>query len=206
MASAALTDQDGLPLNSGASTTRFGVGLPGGARCAGDTAHDGYHVSSFLVPGGSGLGDVTFAPLPSRGYGLVEHGGAVYIADTQAGSGKISPLPRDFEWAALLGTNGTDPTVATLLANGTDGAWDGGVVCVDATGHATRAWTFHIVFTASATDQNGFVWAVVPDVPEQLPEAPFALAFPVAAVTVVGIATVLRRRGRRRHAPQDQPT
>ena len=37
---------------SGASTTQFTVTLPPQAACDGDTASDGYHVYSYLVPKG----------------------------------------------------------------------------------------------------------------------------------------------------------
>ena len=50
---------------SGGSSTPFTVVLPANASCSGDTAHDGYHVYSYLVPRGTDLvaGDLRRLPV-----------------------------------------------------------------------------------------------------------------------------------------------
>src|SRR5580698_10136520 len=55
------------PLNSGASTVQFTVDLPAQAACAGDTASNGYHVYSYLVPKGTIITSLTFNGAPSSG-------------------------------------------------------------------------------------------------------------------------------------------
>ena len=65
-------------LASGGSTTPYGVVLPAGASCPGDTAHDGYHVFTYLVPSHASPTDVSFTTgLPSRWYGYIAEGAYV---------------------------------------------------------------------------------------------------------------------------------
>jgi hypothetical protein len=40
----------GTPLSAGASNTPFGIRLPDGAACSGDSATGGYRVQSYMVP------------------------------------------------------------------------------------------------------------------------------------------------------------
>ena len=56
VATISAADGTGTDVPSGASTTPFTVTLPANASCTGDTANDGYHVYSYLVPEGT---DVT---------------------------------------------------------------------------------------------------------------------------------------------------
>src|SRR5580698_5600353 len=48
------------PLSSGGSTTVFTVDLPAQAACSGDTASNGYHVFSYLVPITTAVTSITF--------------------------------------------------------------------------------------------------------------------------------------------------
>ncbi len=65
----------GAALPSGGARIPFTVALPTNAACSGDTAHEGYHVYSYLVPAGTDLSKVTFVNFPSAGYGLVDSSG-----------------------------------------------------------------------------------------------------------------------------------
>jgi hypothetical protein len=53
----------GTPLGAGGSATVFGLRLPVGASCQGDSAHDDYRVKSFLVPDGVDPGSLVFGEL-----------------------------------------------------------------------------------------------------------------------------------------------
>ena len=48
------------PLNEGDSYTRLAFVLPDDARCGGDTEHDGYEYSTFLVPEGTDLASMQY--------------------------------------------------------------------------------------------------------------------------------------------------
>ena len=63
-----VTPQDGLvgsgqPLASGNSATPFSLFLGAGAACPGDSANDGYSVTSFMVPSATDLTTLQFDPI-----------------------------------------------------------------------------------------------------------------------------------------------
>ncbi len=143
------------PLTSGSSTTPYGVVLPNGASCPGDTAHDGYHVFSYLVPKGTSPADVRFTTgLPDRGLGYFSNGayfGAVNTAET---TGQVAGIPTSFTWTRL--------TPRELFPDGArSSTWDGGIACADIHGVVTDYWNSEIVFTADAAAPGGFTWKVV---------------------------------------------
>jgi len=143
------------PLTSGSSATPYGVALPDGASCPGDTAHDGYHVFSYLVPKGTSPADVRFTTgLPDRGLGYFSSGayfGAVNTAET---TGQVVGIPTSFTWTRL--------TPGELFPDGTrSSAWEGGIACADIHGVVTDYWNSEIVFTADASVPGGFTWKVV---------------------------------------------
>jgi len=60
----------GAPLTSGGSATPFRFKLPNGAACAGDSAHAGYRIQSYLVPQAVDPATLTFdsnGPVPVAG-------------------------------------------------------------------------------------------------------------------------------------------
>lgn len=60
-------DPGGDPLESGTQSTAFTLRLPDGAACPGDSANDGYRVTSYIVPVAKNPADLTFSvdgPLP----------------------------------------------------------------------------------------------------------------------------------------------
>jgi hypothetical protein len=143
------------PLGSGGSATPYGVVLPSGASCPGDTAHDGYHVFSYLVPEGVSPTAVSFKTGdPSRWFGYIANGAYFGAINTAEDTGAIVALPDDFTWSRL--------TPQDLFAKGTSSAtWEGGIACADVHGNVTDYWNSQIVFTASSADSGGFTWRVV---------------------------------------------
>jgi hypothetical protein len=155
------------PLLSGGSATQFTVALPTNAACSGDTATDGYHVYSYLVPEGTDVTTLDFngANPPTQSFGFVNDIGTYYgPANTAPTTGEIIGIPTDFEWAPLL-TKGV--ALNTLLDSGTTpGTWEAGLLCANSNstpaGAVTDNWNTVVTFTASTSDPNGFVWAATP--------------------------------------------
>jgi hypothetical protein len=151
------------PLESGASTTEFTVALPANAACAGDTAHQGFHVYSYLVRRGTDLSAVTFVNYPSAGYGIVDTTGTYYgVVNTAISTGQIIGIPNDFKWAPLVTTDGGSVALSQLLYSGTTGVWETGIACADTHGKLSADWNTEITFSASSNDPHGFTWSTVP--------------------------------------------
>jgi hypothetical protein len=91
------------PLASGGSRTPYGVVLPPGAACPGDTAHDGYLVYSYLVPGTASPTDVNFKRgIPNRWYGYIAAGSYFGAVNTAESTGQVVGLPYDFVWNSRI--------------------------------------------------------------------------------------------------------
>lgn len=151
-----ITRPGGLtPLDSGGSGTLYGVELPSGASCPGDTAHQGYHVYSYLVPKGVSPTAVSFKTgLPSQWFGYIAYGAYYGTVNTAQGTGQIVGIPPQFTWSRL--------TAKELFPKGEKTAtWEGGVACADTHGVVTDYWNSQIAFTASPSDPKGFTWKVV---------------------------------------------
>jgi hypothetical protein len=145
------------PLTSGGSTDSFTVDLPASAACSGDTANDGFHVYSYLVPKGTDVTTLTFIGNnpPAQSFGFVNNAGVYYgPVNTAVTTGQVLTLPNNFQWAPLVTQDGL---LSTLLANG--GVWEAGLLCSNTTGAVTDNWNTEVTFTASSSDPNGFVWA-----------------------------------------------
>ncbi|MGD0391945.1 MAG: hypothetical protein ABSC41_04820 [Acidimicrobiales bacterium] len=143
------------PLDSGGSETLYGVVLPSGAGCPGDTAHEGYHIFSYLVPKGVSPASVSFKRgRADKGFGYIAYGMYYGAINTALGSGLVAGLPPDFTWARL--------TPNDLFPKGEKSAtWEGGIACANTDGVVTNYWNSEIVFTASTSDPRGFTWRVV---------------------------------------------
>ena len=173
---ATLASGNGLqPLDSGGSATDFTVALaPSGtapAACDGDTASNGYHVFSYLVPQGTSPTSESFTTgFPSIDYGLVTDSGQYYgKVNTGIGTGQVLTPPNNLQFAELLSKG---VTLDTLLYSGgnTSGIWEAGIACANTSGAVTDYWNVEVTFTASGTDPNGFTWTA-PAVPAA-PNAP----------------------------------
>ena len=149
-------------LASGGSKAPFTVTLPANSACSGDTATDGYHVYSYLVPKGTNLSSVTFIDFPSTGYGFVNNIGTYYgPVNTAATTGQIIGIPNNFEWAPLVTDDGV--SLSTLLTSGsTPGVWEAGIACANSSHALTDNWNTEVTFKSSSSDPTGFVWSAVP--------------------------------------------
>lgn len=189
------------PLGSGGSATEYGVELPTGASCPGDTAHKGYRVYSFLIPTGVSLAGLDVrGSLPFRGqpghpyYGFVAYGGVYYGAvNTDEDTGQIPTLPYEFTWSRL--------TSRDLIAAGEKSSiWVGGIACATATGTVTNYWSSEIEFTASSSDPHGFTWRVLdPPSPSLNLGLWISVLLIVLAVMFGAGAVMLSRRQREAH-------
>ena len=186
------------PLTSGGSATQFTVTLPAGAACTGDTASGNYHVFSYFVDPSVTITSLNFATQqPSAGFGLVDGSGAYYgPANTAITTGQVVQIPQNFQWAPVVTTDSVY-TPAQLAAQP---YWNTGIACANASGAVTDYWNAQVVFTATSSDSNGFIWAVGPST--GAPEVPFTIILPVIAAVVIGGAVWLRRRPQT-HRPAD---
>ncbi len=149
-------------LASGGSETEYTLTLPPSAACSGDTAHDGYHVWSYLVQPSVDISSLTFnGSGPSTGYGIFDSTGSYYgPVNTAQTTGEIVGIPTDLEWGPAI-TN--DSLLTDLLyTGGTSGVWEAGLACANSSGVLTDNWNFQITFTSSETDPDGFTWSAVP--------------------------------------------
>ena len=181
---ATIADPSSLaPLSSGGSTTEFTISLPGQSACSGDTATDGYHVYSYLVQAGTNLSSVTFESAPSVGYGLVNTTGTYYgPINTALGTGQINGIPGNFDWGALVSTDGVAAS-SLLYTGGTTGVWEAGIACANSSGSLVDNWNSEVTFSASSSDPNKFVWSAVPGRSGGLPE--------ITSATNIGFANGL---------------
>jgi hypothetical protein len=147
------------PLPSGGSATPYGVVLPAGAACPGDTAHAQYRVYSYLVPSGVSLTSVSDkGALPARYYGFIAQGGYYFGAvNTAEGTGQIVAVPPAFSFSRL--------TSADLFGGGggsssSSSTWNGGIACVNTHGVVTSAWNTQFRFVRDPADPGGFRWTV----------------------------------------------
>ena len=140
---------ESTPLNSGGSATLYGVQLPSGASCPGDTAHDGYLVYSYLVPAGVSPTVVSFKTGdPSKYYGYISEGSYYGAVNTAENTGEIVEIPPQFTWSRL--------TPADLFPPGAHTAtWDGGIACADTHGVVTNYWNSEIVFDGQRQGPRG---------------------------------------------------
>jgi len=180
-------------LAAGGSATPYGVVLPAGASCPGDSAHGGYHVFTYLVPAGLSPTDVSFKTgTPSKWYGYIAEGAYVGAVNTAESTGQVVGLPTSYTWTRLT------PTL--LFPSGQHTAtWEGGVACADTYGQVTDYWNSTIRFTADASDPGGFTWRVVDQgaVPTSQPVALWVgIGLLVVAAGAGAWALALRRRSR----------
>jgi hypothetical protein len=180
-----------LPLNSGASTDQFTVDLPAQAACAGDTATNGYHVFSYLVPSNVSPTAVGFTNIPKRGLGFFADGEYVGAINTAEYTGQIVSLPAEFTWSRL--------TPGELFSHGeTTATWDGGIACANSDGIMTNYWNTEIVFKTSTTDAGGFTWSVTTIAPTSSggPWRWVGIVLLIIALALLGLALARRRSAR----------
>lgn len=125
----------GMTPTSGTSATPFTLNLPAGAACAGDSANDGYNVTSYMVPASvdpstlqfdpltgpmpQGLGAAFRQPLYEVGSGSAFTGRQTANATTPPGPGPIINIPQ-FDLSSAGFAPGDIPA----------GAYNVGIACV----------------------------------------------------------------------------
>lgn len=145
----------------GDSTSAFGISLPEGASCPGDSANDGWRVQSYLVPAGTDVGSVVFealrpeGPDPGTYRSLREVNGGIFTQqftqsnDEPGHPGLILPTPAlTFAWYP----EGSLPP----------GQYTIGIACTPADWNVVRFWHVDFIFeTASDVQPGGMRWHVV---------------------------------------------
>jgi len=207
-----------------ASNVQFGVKLPAGAACSGDTASGGYQVVSYMVPpsvfgvNGAGLSALTFTGLgvPSQGFAYITPAPAgTFPAYAPASTVPVTGVIQNaqfgpFQW----GPDGFGPNaaVADFPVSGTQNAtfnavlipsgsqsqvYETGIACIKG-GVITDFWNAEITFTLNAADAggNGYVWTPTTGAGANVPEAPLAVGLPAGAAAILVGAVVLNRRRR----------
>lgn len=190
-------------LSGGGSATPYAVALPANASCPGDTAHDGYHVYSYLVPEGVSPTAVSFKTGdPSKWYGYIDYGDFFAAANTAENTGQIMNLPYEFSWSRYASY------LDDIFPHGaTTATWEGGIACANTHGVVTNYWNSEIVFTKSAADPGGFTWKVK-DAPPAATSSDSVewLGIGLLALAVVfgAIAVLLSRRRRKAEKRETQ--
>lgn len=149
-------------IRDGVSATIFGLRLPDGATCPGDSAHDQWRIQSFVVPAGVDPGQLTYDEIKPVGDGRW----ALYDVDTNpyvhvllepnaaAGSpGRIAAVP---------------PLSFAVFPPGTlaPGPYRVGLACTYFRQTATF-WDTEVVLTADPADQPGQLTWTVPSAPTE---------------------------------------
>jgi hypothetical protein len=141
------------PLTSGGSTTDFGVALPTGEACPGDSAHDDYLVYSFLVPKGVSPTSINFKTgVPDRYYGFIAAGSYFGAVNTAQQTGQVVGIPSELTLSRW--------TPAELLKGADRAVWDAGIACANAAGQVTNYWVTQFTFHATPSDPGGYTWQV----------------------------------------------
>jgi hypothetical protein len=179
-----------IPLTSGGSATPFGLAIPEGAACPGDSAHDGYYVDSYVVPATSDPGRIYFpGEIATVGTQLVTLSGEPYTAQTTAEYSGDVVLPPPFSWSQYANDPKTLPP----------GTYNVGLICVNRHGHPAIYWNTRVTFRASPADPGGFTWSVPssPATSGSSSAVPIAAAGAAIALIVLagGFLLVRSRRG-----------
>ena len=187
-------------LASGGSGTQFGILLPDGARCPGDsTVRPWYRAGSYLVPKGTDPATINFRGLlPDKGQFLVAFGAPWEHHNVVKGSGLVQ-VPEFFDIQRFQ--------AADFLAPGaTRATWEAGVACVDDfRGVAVKYWNVDFTFIASHADPAGFTWTARPSSPlgGSTSQWPVFLGLGGIGVAVIVAAGILRGGFRRRGNDRD---
>ncbi len=187
------------PLDSGGSNTQYGLALPDNASCSGDTAHDQYHVFTFMFPKGLPPTAVSFKTGVPEGFGtggrlgFFSDGQYVGALNTAPDTGQVVGLPQAYTWTRL--------TPKYLFSGGeTTATYEGGIACANKDGVVTNYWDTEIVFTASKTDPGGYSWYVPKSSQGAVTPGhsfPVGIVLLVVAVVLAVIAVVMSRYRKR---------
>jgi hypothetical protein len=192
-------------LDHGASATVFGLRLPNGAACPGDTQHDQWRVQSFLVPDSIDPGTLAYDATKPRGDGLY----ALYGSDTKpyvqraTAANTVAGKPGAVVDLPPMSFNVFTPGLVK------PGTYRIGIACTLAPERKTAVyWDTQIVITSSSSDHPaGFIWRLA-SAPASLSKVESGSNAGVIAVVAFAVAALLGlffwRRSRR--TPPSTPT
>jgi hypothetical protein len=152
-----VVDERGAVATEGGSATAFGLHLPAGAACPGDSADDDYRVEAFLVPEGTDVGSVVYGELAPQ----VEGGSSLWDTNTNVFDGELTSdaPPGDPGLIVNLPNFSFGVLYPDELAAG---AYRIGIAC-SLFNDTERYWDTSFVVTADASDQPaGFRWTADP--------------------------------------------
>ncbi len=156
-------------ITSGIATQQYTITLPAQAKCSGDTATAGYHVYGYVlhVAGMVTKTSLTTAVkaldpvngVPSQWLPLTDSGGNFYgPANTAIGTGQITNVPLNLEWAplnSLLVANSLPPLYGTKSST-----YQVGIFCANSSNKVVDFWNMPFTFTKGSKAQGGFTWKV----------------------------------------------
>ncbi len=206
------------------STQQFGVALPAGAACSGDTATGGYKVVSYMIPqsvygtnGANLQSAVTYGGANSNiGLGYFDTSGnelqGGFAKNTAPVSGQVIGVSGPYVWSPGLVPNLitlVSPTGLSASGAYQDGlipsasasqVWETGIACINTAGQITDWWNAELTVQPSSNDAGGHGYTWTPTASTQgVPESPMNIALPVSGgVILVGGAVVVTRRRRSR--------
>jgi hypothetical protein len=156
----AVVDTASEMITSGGSSTVFGLAVPEGAACPGDSLHDGWIVQSFIVPADVDPGRIVYGAIGPEGpdhYALYQldtsnFSDALTLANQVPGQpGRLSLPPFSF----IEFPPGTLP----------NGRYRLGVACTTADRRTERYWDLEIEVISAPDDVPGrMTWSVIESV------------------------------------------
>ncbi len=180
---------------TGNSDTVLTILPPSGAACPGDTATNGYRVQTFFVDNSIDPATLTYdtdGPV-AQGSALViplfsTSGGAQSNINTANSTGIITNLTQDHF--------GDPPFSPGVIPSG---IYKFGYACT-LSGVTQKFWMSSLTIAAnSATGGSAQItYALNPVLPPDVPEVPFAVLLPASAVGLLGGATLVARKRRKR--------
>jgi hypothetical protein len=152
-----VVDENGAVATEGGSATPFGLRLPSGAACPGDSADESYRVEVFLVPEGTDLGTVVYGELAPE----VEGGSSLWDTNTNVFDGELTSDAPPGEPGLIV--NLPNFSFAVLYPGElAAGDYRIGVAC-SLFNNTERYWDTSFSITEDASDQPAqFVWTATP--------------------------------------------
>ncbi len=152
-----VVDESGAVATAGGSATAFGLRLPSGASCPGDSADDDYRVEAFLVPEGTDVGSVVYGELAPQ----VEGGSSLWDTNTNVFDGELTSDAPPGEPGLIV--NLPNFSFAVLYPGElAAGDYRIGIAC-SLFNETQRYWDTSFVVTADPADQPAaFRWTAEP--------------------------------------------
>ena len=192
-----IADRSGEPISSGATDTVFGLTLPSGAACQGDSASGNYRVSTFLVPQTDDPGSLEYGELRPFGDGRW----SIWKESTDPGLNMATSVSEAGEPGLLTGLPAFTFDVGLFPGEIASGAYRLGLACTLG-GQTTRYWDTSVVIAEGDADRP-ISWsasdAAVAPSSSRSTSVPAAAVGVVVVVVVVVVVFVATRRRRQEH-------